>query len=166
MGLTRDAESASCRVAGPVVAFDLAMGGTLGRGFVLGGELSTTYFGKQQRGRLPMPEAEVQDEHAAFLSTVGVLADWYVDPSKGFHVQGVVGAGALRLSDTADSDYVASGTVVSGGIGHEWWMGPETSLGILVRVDWASLSYRDDGLQTDHEHRILHVGLAVTATYH
>ncbi len=166
MGLSGDAEAGSCRVGGPAVAFDLAMGGTLGSGFVLGGVLSTMYFAKQQRGRLPMPEAEVRDEHAASLSTIGILADWYPDPSKGFHAQAVLGAGVLRLSDTADSDYAPSGTAISAGLGHEWWLGPEASLGILARFDWAFLTYQDEEAERDYEHRLLHFGLMGTATYH
>lgn len=161
-----DEATSNCSLTGPGVLFDLALGGTLGGGLVLGGALHTMSLAKRRRGRLPMPAGEAYDEHVASLSTIGVVADWYPDPSRGFHGQVMLGAGVLRLSDTADSDYAASGSVLSAGLGHEWWVGPEASLGILARFDWASLAFHEDEPPTDYEHGLLHLGVMATATYH
>ena len=161
----KDGSVATCEVESPAVVMDLTIGGTIGSGFVLGGSLYTAYVAPQLRGAVTMPESERENEHGATLSGLGLFAEWYPDPSGGFHVQGMLGGGTLLLSDTADSDYAPAGSLVSAGVGHSWWVGPDASLGILARADWASLAYEDDA-DVSFEHTWLHIGLMGTVTYH
>jgi len=145
---------------------ELVFGGTLGAGFVLGGSLTSLALTQARRPDLPMPASERDDEHTAILSALGLHADWYPDPTGGFHLQGMVGAGTLLLGDTADSDYAPAGSVMAGGAGYEWWLDPDTSLGIALRADLAALEYEDGDTGIVYEHESLHVGLMATATYH
>jgi hypothetical protein len=161
----RDGSVATCEVESPAVVMDLTIGGTIGSGFVLGGSLYTAYVAPQLRAAVTMPESEREDEHGATLSALGLFAEWYPNPSGGFHVQGMLGGGTLLLSDTADSDYAPAGSLVSAGVGHSWWVGPDASLGLLARADWASLAYEDDA-DVSFEHTWLHIGLMGTVTYH
>ncbi len=158
-----DGGAASSEVTGPAFPIDIAMGGTLGSGFVLGGAFHTMLLGRD-RSNLPLPESERGGQHS--LSALGLFADWYLNPEAGFHVQGMVGGGSLLMSDTSSSDYAPTGSTISLGAGHEWWIGPDSSLGILARVDWATFTYQDDETSIDYDHRLLHVGLMGTATYH
>ncbi|MFW5741264.1 MAG: hypothetical protein ACOC1F_12955 [Myxococcota bacterium] len=163
---SQDGSASSLRVDGTAVPIDFALGGTLGRGFVLGGVLHTTLLAPAKRSNAPMPEAEREDHHAATLSVLGLYADWYLDPASGFHLQGMLGAGTLLLSDTADSDYAPAGSAACFGAGYEWWIGPDSSAGLVARADWASLVYEDDDEGIELEHTLLQVGVMGTVTYH
>lgn len=157
-------QSTKREVDGVGVPIDFALGGTIGPGFVLGGALQTTFLSKQDRSVIPLPVSEAGERHGATLSVFGLYADWYPDPTAGLHLQGMLGAGSLLLSDTADNDdYLAAGTAASLGFGKEWWIAPETSVGILGHVDWASLKYDED---VNIDHTVLLFGLMGTATYH
>lgn len=163
--VTDSGRTSSLEVKGAGVPVDFALGGTLGGGFVLGGVLHTMLLGPGDRAMLPMPASERDDEHAATLSVLGLFGDWYLDSASGFHLQGMIGAGTLLLSDTADSDYAPAGSAVSVGAGYSWWIGPDSSAGILARADYASLLYDDDA-GTEYDHRLLHLGVTGTVTYH
>ena len=158
--------SYSYQIDGVGVPIDFALGGTLGKGFVLGGVLYNLMLGPADRSMLPMPDSEREEEHAARLSALGLLGDWYVDPASGFHIQGMLAGGSLALSDTADSDYTPTASVVSLGVGYSFWIGPDSSAGILARVERASLLYEDDDTGVEYDHQLVHVGLMGTVTYH
>lgn len=69
---------------------------------------------------------------------LGPLVDWYPDPRGGFHGQlgaGVSGfvAGRGESSNVRTSDHVAVGFGAVAGVGYEWWIASDWSLGFLAR---------------------------------
>jgi hypothetical protein len=89
---------------------------------------------------------------------VGVFVDFYPYPTKGFHVEGAVGLGALSWSTGPDTSsgaynyyripaYDYSGGPGFGfmlGAGYEWWISPNWSLGALFRVIGVSATLKAD----------------------
>ena len=79
------------------------------------------------------------------LIGIGPFVDYYFDPSKGWHIQASAGY-ALMMGPSSCTDYgqctrsndlfedmSGSAVTVAGGIGHDWWVGPGFSLGLLAR---------------------------------
>jgi hypothetical protein len=74
------------------------------------------------------------------LGQLGVLVDWFPDPTGGWHVGGLAGIGLIGISDAAVKD---SGAPVvedagafsfGGGLlgGYDFWIGPQWSGGLYV----------------------------------
>lgn len=135
-------------VSGFGTASEIAVGGTLGRGFVLGGgiygcSVLTTTF-EYTRGTPPPDELRRPDN----FSIVGLMGDWYFNPRRGFHAQAALGLAALsgvgaetqRIRDRR----AAVGGGVMLGIGHEWWVSDEWGIGILGRVTAGVVTEKDD----------------------
>ena len=81
-------------------------------------------------------------------SRLGVMADWYINPRRGFHVQSGIAFASLTLPDstrnlrtfqTASYPDALSGVGGNIGVGWEGWVGADWSIGGLLRFDWASL---------------------------
>lgn len=132
-------------------ASELALGGTVSRGLVLGGGIYSTsvlawaLLPEDSGG--PLPE-ELEPTSANF-SLIGPFVDYYFDPRRGFHLQGALGLAALTglrfdQGGRMDTDYTALGGGLMVGIGHEWWIGDEWSLGVLGRVTFAYVHGDDD----------------------
>jgi hypothetical protein len=119
-------------VKGGGVGFDLGIGGTVGKGIVIGGE----YIFQQA------VKPTVADSNGNTLGTsnanmnfglLGPFIDWYPDPEGGFHFGGTLGLAVLTASDPNTGDTTASDTGFGGavGVGYDFWVAPEWSLGIL-----------------------------------
>jgi hypothetical protein len=74
-------------------------------------------------------------------SIFGLFADYYPAPTRGLHFMGGVNYSVLQFKpeegNTADP---ASGFGLFGGLGYEWWIGNEWSVGPVARLHWASVS--------------------------
>lgn len=125
-------------VSGFSTVAELAAGGTLGRGFVLGGGFYSatveTPFAYDVRGR-PIP-AEFRRPDT--FSVLGVMGDLYPQPRNGFHVQAALGLATLSGqnpgSDVWNDLHVAFGVGAMLGVGYEWWVGDQWSVGIIGRA--------------------------------
>jgi len=153
---------------------ELAIGGTVGEAWVLGGGiysadlLASTY--KIGDGANTTPPAEL-DPELRNLALIGPFFDWYPNPHRGFHFQGALGLATLTPrvfgdSATERSEYLAVGGGVMLGAGYEVFVDEEWSLGVLARTTVAVCGGRDDA-----DVRWLHVvitspSLLVTLTYH
>jgi hypothetical protein len=151
------------------VVSELAIGGTVAPGFVLGGGI---YSGTVQASTFELVRGQVPGElqRPDNFSVVGVMGDWYFRPERGFHAQAALGFAALtgvgaeapRVRDRR----AALGGGVMLGVGYDWWIADEWSFGILGRVSGAVLTEKDD----DGE-RYFHVtgmgpSVLFSATYH
>jgi hypothetical protein len=141
------------------------VGGTPGRGLVLGGTLWTARIDPVfvEDGRLVAPD---DDSVKLLLLRVGPLIDWYPRPGRGFHA---LAAAALTLQIETDAkgnpvEPMAYGATVSTAVGHEGFLSSELSLGILGRVALGGMTRPAPG----GRERTLFVmpELALTATYH
>jgi len=148
-------------------SLELAFGGTLARGLVLGGGI----YGSSASS----PEYESSnlgaksDGGAATLSMVGPFIDWYPSPASGFHVEAALGYSAFAAGKGdpyPGEDASGSGFGLVGGAGYELWVGDQWSIGALGRIQYFSGSVEgdDSGDSDDVSGTVL--SLLLTATYH
>ena len=145
--------SPSVNVSGAGLALELAVGGTIARGFALGGAI----FGAS----VPSPSYSAMGASvnggSALASSIGPFADWYFDPTKGLHAQLGIGYAVLKASKGnptsvggqtlvyPGSDQGGNGGALLVGMGYDFWVGDQTSLGFVARVQYVSGSVKGDG---------------------
>jgi len=165
-------------VSGSTIGFasvgEFAIGGTLGRGWVLGGGFYTATLltghykdDDDNEGTLPLE----MDPDLRDLVVFGPFVDWYPNPRKGFHLQAALGLAALTSRsggrwDDDDDGYEAVGAGIVLGVGYEWWVGDEWSLGVLARTQAAALTGEDDEKVRWVHGASATPSLLLTLTYH
>ena len=83
------------------------------------------------------------------LVTIGPYIDYYPDPRKGLHILGTLGFANLTDSyddGTLSTSNSATGFTLGGGIGYDWWVSEDWSIGILGRFTFASTSRTRGGV--------------------
>jgi hypothetical protein len=138
----RDGDSRSAGLSGGAFAMDLAVGRALGPSLVLGADLYVTGLVGPSAS---FPSGASLSTGSVSLIGIGPFVDYYFDPSKGWHIQASAGY-ALMMGPSSCTDYgqctrsndlfedmSGSAVTVAGGIGHDWWVGPGFSLGLLAR---------------------------------
>ena len=118
----------------------LAMGGTLGEGLLLGGELEG--WGK---------EIEGVDLTVGHLS--GVLY-WYPRPAAGFFLKGGAGIAVYSVDAGPLGEEDDSGIALHGGLGYDIRVGRNVSLTPSAGVFWGEFALGNAN--------VLHVGVAIT----
>ena len=94
-------------------------------------------------------------------SIFGLFADYYPAPTGGLHFMGGVNYSVFQFKpEGGDGLDPASGFGLFGGLGYEWWIGNEWSVGPVARLHWASVS--DAGGSTSVLSPVFLVGF----TYH
>jgi hypothetical protein len=138
-----------------------AVGGTLGRGLVLGGGLwgatlpSVTVSGTQENGDANPTFYDFQEDQGVLsTSIVALFLSWYPDPREGWHVSGATG---LALVNGERWTRAGVGLVLEGG--YDAWVGKQWSLGVTGRVSYLHLG-------KDDLYSLFVPGLAGTATFH
>jgi hypothetical protein len=157
-------------VTGFSTVSELAIGGTIKNGFVLGGGLYAasieTPFVFEGNGR-PLPSEFRRPDSFGVL---GIMGDFYPNPRRGLHLQAAVGVAALTGLNPGGSllsdRHVAVGGGAMLGIGYDWWVGEQWSIGVLARGTAAAMA-EDDA----HGVRWLHLAAAwpsilFTVTFH
>jgi hypothetical protein len=101
--------------------------------------------------------------NATLFSTNGIYVDYYLDPQGGFHLIGVLGIAQIALDDK-DSRISSEGMGTAGlGVGYDWWIGDEWSIGFLGRLTYAMASFESNGLFERQD--VLTPTLSLTFTY-
>jgi hypothetical protein len=173
-GSGRSSEGPIGRLRGSVSsiagATQVAVGFTPLRGWVLGVAIDTVTL---SGGQASLKEELGQFEFGTSqLAVYGVLIDYYHDALRGFHVQATGGITSYVMSQgQALSDgviappHAAVGGGFSLGLGNQWWISPEWSVGVLPRLmlGWASGT---DQFGAVHRHRGIGYSLLLTMTYH
>jgi hypothetical protein len=152
-------------------ATEVAIGFTPIRGLVLGGAIYTA----------TIPSLEIDDPgigSGSYEYEVSQLAifsphiDFYLNPDRGLHFQGgfgfaayIAGLAAPAAAGRETRAHTATGLGFMLGIGHEWWVGEQWSLGLLARVLYAWTEGSDPESIT-WSHKTLAPTALVTATYH
>jgi hypothetical protein len=157
---------------------EVAVGGALSPGLFLGGGIYAHW--------LPSPRADDAEWRNAALNLsaqfdvefdsatlflVGPFIDYYFDPREGLHLQGSLGMafGALGQGEVNQSgvenfdDMSGMGFGFMAGIGHEWWVGDQWSLGVLGRFTLASFSSEDQN-NVDWSHLAVSPAVLFTAS--
>lgn len=162
------------RTRGIGTVSELAIGGTISKGVVLGGGLYTfdllASTLRLEDGSVDAPPAEL-DTGLRNLVLLAPFVDIYPNPRRGFHVQGALGVAALTASvfgssATDRSKYSAIGGGLMLGAGYEWWIADEWSLGVLGRAMVTVLTGEDES-----DVRWIHIAATspsfmFTLTYH
>ena len=135
----------------------LSIGGAVAPGFVLAGTIQGSVFNAKFKGG-PFENGTVSargksydasDRATGGFGMLGVLVDWYPEPSGGWHVGGSTGVGALVLTNSADErDF--GGVNFAGSVfgGYDWALGRKWSLGLQLVVSGAT---RTTLMEEDHD---------------
>ena len=118
----------SLDVGGPAVELEFAIGGTIGRGFAIGGGV----FGGMVESATINGE-DTSSDVTVTTGLIGPMVDWYLNPKNGAHLQAAFGLGVASV-ETAFGDVSATGAGIMGGGGYDVWVGEQWSLGGLLRV--------------------------------
>jgi len=169
-----DGPNGSASVSGLGSLASLAIGGTLAPGIVLAGTLgggTTTH--KFQGGPFanatiaggsgPPAMVQASGDGSASLFEVGVLLDWFPDPTKGLHLGGSVGLGGAAITNQADGSKMA-GIGAAGALffGQDWWIGTGWSLGVEgVATGATPREQIKDSSGTDTGYRLTPLALGV-----
>jgi hypothetical protein len=99
---------------------------------------------------------------------LGVLADWFPMPTRGWHVGAALGLGGDTVTD--DAGRTMNGASVTGSVfgGYQWWLGSNWSLGIEGTVSVApQLTMHDaDGKDTGYQMMPLSAGAQFLLLYY
>jgi hypothetical protein len=148
----------------------LAIGGTVAPGLALAGAFQFASVRNDFKGvEDPTTGRAYRDAKATVsFGTIGVLADWFPDPTKGWHLGGMIGLTGLSVVDADIPD--ARGNAVSGTIfgGYDWWIGPQWSLGLMAVLSGTSSATMedDDGNDLGYKFNALSAGLSYALTLH
>lgn len=176
-GSARDSDGFSGQIDGGVNAFagatQLALGVTVARGWVLALSIDTV--------SMLSGEGRLTDSAGRFgfgtsqLALFGAMADYYPDPLRGFHLQAALGLASFVMAQGEAVDntgyemiappHAAIGAGFSLGVGNQWWVHPDWTVGVLGRfmMGWADGS---DEYGASFSHRALGYSLLLTTTYH
>jgi hypothetical protein len=146
-GYLSDAESNDATLGGGAGVLEVYLGGMPVPGLAIGGFLSGAWaLGPSVR--VNGFRASSSDTSLA-LATVGPYIDFYPNPRRGLHVLGTLGLARLTASfdnGTVSASDSGTGFTLGGGIGYDWWVGRDWSLGILGRFTFAATSRTFDGV--------------------
>jgi outer membrane autotransporter protein len=166
------------RASGGALGFDFAMGGTVAPGFVLGGAILANTVNNASSKKLDADGRDVLSGASVGFETLnftllGIFTDYYIDPQNGWHIEGALGIGVLRMSEglvdeaRVIQDHNAAGIGFMLGFGYEWWIGKQWSLGPMARVMYGSLSSDDKTVDGDFTHSVFAMPMILLgATYH
>ncbi len=156
-------------VSGIASTGDFAIGGSPRPGLILGGAVWTTSVlvadARTDAGALVPPSAGERSSY----SVIGPWMDYYFNPQGGLHMPASLGFAVVRGLDAEggrfNRDNTAFGAGFLIGVGYEWWIADEWSIGILGRLTGIIATSKDDD-----GHRWIHaIGSApsvlFTATY-
>ena len=156
-------------VSGFAGATEVAVGLTPFRGWVVGVAIDTLTM-PSASGSLGAGAGRFEFETSQ-LATYGALVDYYLDPLRGFHVQASVGLASYIMGQgnssgaTIAPPHAALGFGFMLGVGNQWWIGREWTLGVLPRLMLAWTNGVDE-FGGAFSHRTIGYSLLLTATYH
>jgi len=135
-------------VTGIATVGDFAIGGSLRPGFVLGGAIwSTSVLAADARtdaGEVVPPSAGQRSSY----SVIGPWMDYYFNPRGGLHMPVSCGFAVVRGLDAEgvrfNQDNTAFGAGFLVGLGYEWWVSDEWSVGVLGRLAGIVATNKDD----------------------
>ncbi len=143
----------------------ISMGGTPTRGLVLGGTIWTARIDPVfvENGRSVTPD---DDSVKLTLLRTGPFIDFYPNPARGFHLQAAALLAIQIESDVKGNpiEPAALGPAVSIGLGYEWFISSQFSLGLVAR---AALGEVARAPKTGSEQmRWFLPDLSISGTYH
>ena len=96
------------------------------------------------------------------FAVLGPFIDYYPKARSGFHVQGLLGLGAIGNSDLRDG--TPTGLGLAGGVGQDWSVSEHWSIGMLARVTFVA-TRRSDTFYPARDYALM-PSLEATFAYH
>lgn len=147
--------------SGLQIGSDLMLGGTPVPGLVLGGTLLW--------GRTADPTVESGGQSrtldgSLILLGLGFFANYYFDPTQGLHAQAILGYGAIDFvsSSGASGGNDPSGAILGLGVGYDFWIGNQWSVGPFGRVLYSNMSVEEGGVTAKVTQLYPSIGVAFT----
>lgn len=142
---------------------DLQLGGTPADGLVIGGFLTASQTSDPS---VETDAGEGELDGTMIFAAIGVFANYYFDPTQGLHLQGLLGFAAL---DFVTDEGTSGGNDPTGfmfglGVGYDFWIGGEWSIGPFGRIVYAPLSAESNNVSVDYTY--LNPSIGVAFTYH
>lgn len=150
------------------VAIDAAIGGAPGRGFILGAAFQTNrFFSLSSSDEIEDGDEPNLSDVSFSVTGLSLFADYYPEPTDGLHFLASVGMGWLGVSRSDDfSERDPSGVLMGLGGGYEWFVGPNFSLGVLLRGSLGLFSVSETGTNGSSTSVTVFIpALLATATY-
>lgn len=150
-------------ISGVGVATELAIGGTLAPGLVLGAGAYNMI--------LPSPKYEFAGGEetlgAHHAGTLGPFVDYYVNPKEGFHVQAALLLSFLVVDEKDDFESESGGGFgAMVGAGYEFWIGDQWSVGPLFRFTYAKVKVEGSDSEAKFDVTLMAPALLASFTYH
>lgn len=148
------------KLTGLGVPVELALGITLGRQLVIGGQVNVTSGANPQ---LEYEKSSTTLDMRAVSYTVGPYIEYYPAIFSGFHIMGSAGFGGLTLKNKADPNASGAqsttsqdgpwvkGFAASIGVGQNFKFSPHWSVGIRAQVQYMVLVGEDDLKKETHQ---------------
>ncbi len=145
--------------------FDIMLGGSPTPGLVLGGMILGHQLSNLEMEDDTGTEYDVDNDVKLTTAMLGGFVVYYPDPRSGFNLHALIGYGATSFSnDDNVSELSPEGLAVGGGLGYDFWVGDQWSLGPDFRVSYFNLKDSVNGI--DFEQSVLVPTLSFTATLH
>lgn len=162
------------KVRGTVVPLEILIGGSLIPGLVAGGGLWIAP-GAQLRTEGSGADTTAASDLQMTFYQLGPFVDYYIDPTQGFHVllAATLAGFQMSLKDSVNTTLSpsrnfnpirADGFAVTGGVGQEFWIGNQWSVGGMLRLTYATLE--DTNAVGVVSHQVWNPALVATFTYH
>lgn len=132
-------------ITGVSIPIDIAIGGTVGKGVVIGGTLfgAGTPFGASVSG---IPSVKGQ------FGGLGTFIDWYPRPQAGWHFGGALGLGLVTITSSSHDSGGDIAASVFGG--YDWWIGEQWSVGAMLVGSAASSTGLKDTADADTGYKL------------
>jgi hypothetical protein len=155
----------------------IAIGGSIFNGLVLAGTIqgssvTSSFDGGPFKGESVTSNGTSLTASAkadATSAILGLMADWYPNPSDGWHAGLSVGVGMTSIKNHAD-DSTMNGTSAAGSLfgGYDWAIGPEWSLGLALvgaGARYASLKDTSDHPHSGYRLKSFSLGISASILY-
>jgi len=152
------------KISGFGVGGGLLFGGTPAPGLVIGGGTANV-VAISPKYTVDGEEIEAFDDVNLNLSTIGVFGTFYPDPHGGLSLHLMLAYAVLSASSDGDtSDNNPDGPAITAGLGYDFWVAPEWSIGVFGRFTYAATKWEEDGFEAKYP--VLAPALLATFTYH
>ena len=146
--IARPGQDPHTSVSGIATTGDFAIGGSPRPGLVLGGALWSASVlvadARTDAGEIAPPSAGERSSY----SVIGPWMDYYFNPRGGLHMPMSLGFAVVRGVDAGGGRFNRENTALGAGclvgIGYEWWVSDEWSIGILGRLTGIVATSKDD----------------------
>lgn len=151
-------------IGGFGAGIDVLLGGTVAPGLVLGGGL---VYGQVQDPKVETGAVSANADGTMLFVGIPFFVTYYLlGPAEGLFVQGMLGGGAVDFVSTEGQSggNDPTGLIVGLGVGYDFWIGNEWSVGPMARLVHGALSAEANGAKATDSTTFVTVGAGFT--YH